>query len=110
MTNDPLTHLEEQLGRLLVTGVIASAALLSAGLIFWLLNPGAPRTGWLLNAGLIVLMATPILRVIVSVVEYVRVKQWFFVLVTLIVLGELAVTVAVALWGRISIFHLLRNR
>jgi uncharacterized membrane protein len=97
VTGDPLAHLEDQLGKLLVTGVIASAALLSAGLIFWLMNPGAPRTGWLLNAGLICLMATPILRVIVSVAEYIRLKQWFFVAVTLVVLAELAVTVGVAL-------------
>ena len=101
MTDDSLAHLEEQLGKLLVSGVIASAALLSAGLLLWLRNPGAPRTGWLLNAGLIVLMATPILRVIVSVAEYVRLKQWFFVGVTLIVLAELAVTIGVAFRGQI---------
>ena len=99
MTDDSLGHLEEQLGKLLVTGVIVSAALLSTGLIFWLVNPGAARTGWVLNAGLIVLMGTPITRVAVSVAEYVRLKQWFFVAVTLIVLAELAVTVGVALWS-----------
>ena len=95
--DDSLTTLEHKLGRLLVTGVAASAVLLSAGLLFWLWHPGAPRTDWLLNAGLIVLMGTPILRVIVSAAEYVRLRQWFFVLVTLIVLAELTVTVAVAL-------------
>jgi len=43
------------------------------------------------------LMATPILRVIVSVAEYVWLRQWFFVIVTLVVLAELTVTVVVAL-------------
>ncbi len=100
MIADPLTRLEQKLGQLLVTGVIASAALLAAGLLFWLSNPGAPRTAGLLNAGLIVLMATPIMRVIVSVAEYVRLRQWFFVAVTLVVLAELSVTVAVALSRR----------
>ena len=96
-TSDALTTLEHRLGRLLVTGVVLSAVLLASGLVFWLWHPGAPSSGWLLNAGLIVLMATPIVRVIVSVAEYVRLRQWFFVVVTLIVLAELTVTVAVAL-------------
>jgi uncharacterized membrane protein len=42
-------------------------------------------------------MATPILRVIVSFAEYVRMKDWFFVLTTAIVLAELAFTVLTAL-------------
>jgi uncharacterized membrane protein len=100
VTGDPLARLEAKLGRLLVMGVIVSAALLATGLLFWLWHPAAPRSGWLLNAGLIVLMATPIVRVIVSVVEYVQLRQWFFVVVTLVVLAELTVTVGVALSRR----------
>jgi uncharacterized membrane protein len=100
VTADPLSRLEERLGRLLVTGVIVSAVLLAGGLLFWLWHPGAPRTDWLLNAGLIVLMGTPIVRVIVSVAEYVRLREWFFVIVTLVVLAELTVTVGVALSRR----------
>lgn len=94
---DPLMRLEQKLGQLLVSGVITSATLLAFGLFFWMLNPAASRTDWLLNAGLIVLMATPIMRVVVSVAEYVRLRQWFFVAVTLVVLAELTVTVVVAL-------------
>jgi len=100
VSDDPLITFEHKLGRLLVTGVAASAVLLAAGLVFWLWHPGAPRAGWLLNAGLIVLMGTPIVRVVVSVAEYVRVRQWFFVAVTLVVLAELTVTVGVALSRR----------
>jgi uncharacterized membrane protein len=40
----------------------------------------------------VVLMATPILRVVVSVVEYVRMRDWFFAATTIIVLTELAWT------------------
>ena len=97
MTAPSLTHLERQLGRILLGGVLTSALLLAAGLILWLLNPAASHGDWLLNAGLIVLMATPIMRVIVSVAEYVQLRQWFFVAVTLIVLAELSLTVGVAL-------------
>ena len=97
---DSLITFEHKLGRLLATGVAASAVLIAAGLLFWLWHPGAPRAGWLLNAGLIVLMGTPIVRVIVSVAEYVRLREWFFVAVTLVVLAELMVTVGVALSRR----------
>ena len=42
-------------------------------------------------------MATPMLRVVVSIVEYVRIREWFFVLTTLIVLTELVGGVLYAL-------------
>lgn len=96
-TADSLAQLERKLGHLLVSGVIVSAGLLALGLSFWLFGPRGSRTDWLLNAGLVVLMATPILRVVVSVAEYVRLRQWFFVAVTVVVLAELMVTVVVAL-------------
>jgi uncharacterized membrane protein len=92
-----LVRLEVRLGRLLVTGVIASATLLATGLGLWLSGSHPTAAAWLLNAGLIALMATPILRVLVSFAEYVAMKQWFFVGVTVLVLLELSVTVLVAL-------------
>lgn len=92
-----LSRLEHHLARLLVTGVIASAVLLFIGLALWLESPDSHAARWLLNAGLIVLMATPILRVVVSVVEYVRIRDWFFVAITIVVLVELTLTVVVAL-------------
>ena len=58
-------------------------------------------TGRLLTAGLLVLMATPMLRVLLSLVEYVRMRDWLFVATTLVVLAELSVAVASALgWRR----------
>ena len=92
-----LVRLEVRLGHLLVTGVIASATLLATGLGLWLSGSHTTAAAWLLNAGLIALMATPILRVCVSFAEYVAMKQWFFVGVTVLVLLELTVTVVVAL-------------
>jgi uncharacterized membrane protein len=77
--------------------VIVSAVLLTAGLALWLTSPDAPLSRALLNGGLVVLMATPILRVFVSFVEYVRMKDWVFVATTIVVLVELTVTVVVAL-------------
>ena len=100
MTEDDspsLVRLEVRLGHLLVTGVIASAILLAFGLGLWLSGSHPTASAWLLNAGLITLMATPILRVLVSFAEYLAMKQWFFAGVTVLVLLELSVTVLVAL-------------
>ena len=88
----PLARLERHLGYLLVTGVIAAAACLSVGLALYVTGPDSTLAMRLLEAGLYVLMATPILRVVVSVVEYVRMRDWFFTLTTLAVLTELGIT------------------
>ena len=94
MTETPLTRLERHLGRLLLAGVLASAACLAVGLVLTFAGRSA---GAILTTGLVLLMATPILRVIVSIVEYVRMRDWLFVAVTLFVLLVLAGTMAVAL-------------
>jgi uncharacterized membrane protein len=92
-----LGRLEVHLGRLLVTGVTISTILLVIGLGLWLTDSHSASALWFLNGGLIVLMATPIMRVIVSFAEYVAMRQWFFAAVTIVVLLELSVTVLVAL-------------
>ena len=96
-TEDGLSRLEARLGRLLVTGVTISAAALGVGLLIWLIAPSSPAANLLLKIGLFVLMATPILRVIVSAVEYVRMRDWFFVATTLAVLAVLGVTIFYAI-------------
>jgi uncharacterized membrane protein len=94
-----LHRLEEQLGRLLITGVIVSAIALMAGLALYVVNPSSGLSSTLLTVGLFVLMATPMLRVVVSFVEYIRMKDWFFMATTVVVLGVLAMTVILAWWG-----------
>ena len=99
MTNEleAFARLERQLGRLLLIGVTTSSVLLSFGLVFLIAAPGSGTPGMLLTAGLLILMATPMLRILASLVEYVRMKEWLFVLTTSIVLLELSVGVVVAL-------------
>jgi uncharacterized membrane protein len=97
---EALGRLEQQLARLLIAGVIVSAVLLAAGLALWLADPRSALSTWLLNAGLIALMATPIMRVVVSFVEYVRMRDWVFVALTVVVLAELTLTMTVALSRR----------
>jgi uncharacterized membrane protein len=91
-----LGDLERQLGRLLVGGVIVSAVLLTGGLALWLMDSDGAVAVALLNAGLLALMATPILRVVVSFAEYVRMRDWFFAAMTIAVLAELTLTLLVA--------------
>lgn len=94
---DQLYAFEETLGRLLVTGVVVSALLLTLGLVAWLAGLGAGHL--LMMAGLVLLMATPILRVALSVAEYVRLGDWLFSITTLLVLMVLLASVLVALRG-----------
>ena len=93
---DSLLALEHRLGRVFVAGLTVSASALALGLVAHLAGAGAAAT-LLLNGGLAILMATPLLRVLVSIAEYVRLADWFFVITTVAVLVELSVTMIYAL-------------
>ena len=82
---EAIARLEIQLGRLLFAGVTSAAICLAAGLSLWMgkVWPGAANV--LLTTGLIILMMTPIARVVASIVVYVRMRDWFFVATTLMV-------------------------
>jgi uncharacterized membrane protein len=95
--SDALARLERHVGRIFVVGVAVSAPILAAGLALYLVSPDLPATGVLLDAGLLMLMATPMLRVLLSVIEYVKMRDWFFVTTTLAVIAELSVTIISAL-------------
>jgi uncharacterized membrane protein len=56
----------------------------------------ATLAGSLLEAALVILIATPPARVVVSVVEYMRERDWMFVTLTLVVLLALAGSVLAA--------------
>jgi uncharacterized membrane protein len=96
---DALQHLELTLGRLLHAGVLSSAFCLAAGLILWLMLGPSTLSSGALTLGLLILMATPVMRVLVSLVMYVRMRDWFFVATTVLVFVLLAVTVTVAWIG-----------
>lgn len=101
---------EKPARRALLTGVSLSAAMLAAGLlIVWIRHearsnepPALSEIGLglqqgrgtsLLYAGLLFLAATPILRVVVMVGVYLRRRELFMAVVSIIVLGLLAVGV-----------------
>ncbi|RPJ58758.1 MAG: DUF1634 domain-containing protein [Acidobacteria bacterium] len=89
MTEPSTARLERNIGRVLRAGAIFSAALLAAGLVFEAAAPASPAAGFLLAAGLIVLMATPVARVVLSIVEFGAEGDWRFVAIGLTVLGVL---------------------
>jgi len=89
-------HLELIIGRVLRFGTATSSTCFAAGLSLMILVRGGALARVLLPAGLIILLATPAARVIVSVVGYVRERDWLFVALTLAVLLALAASVGAA--------------
>ncbi|HUF22639.1 MAG TPA: DUF1634 domain-containing protein [Vicinamibacterales bacterium] len=68
--------------------VWVSAALLGAGLLLWL--AGAASALPVLHAGLWVLIAVPIARMLTSAVAYAASRDWPFFALTLVVIACLA--------------------
>jgi len=89
---DPIDRLERQVGRLLQTGVLLAASCLAIGLVLSM-TAGGSLAARLLTAGLVVLMLTPLARVVASLVAYVRLRDWFFAGMTVLVF-----VVLVAAW------------
>jgi hypothetical protein len=88
--------LEVLLGRVLGAGVRVSAVLLGVGLVLFMAGLTPRAADLLLHAGLVALMATPMLRVVISVVEYARARDWFYIATTGAVLLVLIGTIVVA--------------
>jgi uncharacterized membrane protein len=89
--------MERVVGIVLRSGVIASSACLTVGLILSLARGGAAAAAFLLNAGILILLATPVARVVVSTMEYVSERDWRFAALTGIVLLELIASAVAAL-------------
>ena len=100
MREADVQRLERLLAALMLRGVQFSAACLVLGLGLWLADGGPPHAMWLLTTGLIALMATPMLRVGVSVAEAIRLRDWFFVVTTAAVALLLSLSVTYALLTR----------
>jgi uncharacterized membrane protein len=92
-----LEQMEERIGRLLSVGTIVSSGLLAIGLVLWI--GGAPQvlSSSLLKAGLVVLIATPIGRVVASAVGFTLQRDWQMVVMTALVLASLFASLAVAM-------------
>jgi uncharacterized membrane protein len=89
--------LERAIGVVLRAGVTASSACLALGLIGSMVAGQRELSRILLHTGLIVLLATPVARVVVSIAQYVRERDWAFAALTTIVLIELLASAVAAL-------------
>ena len=87
---------EMALGRLLGIGVLASTMCLAAGLVMTLAAGDSGPARGLLSTGLVLLLATPAARVVLSAVSYARRRDWRFVVLTLIVFLQLVASVIIA--------------
>lgn len=93
-----MTGFQRALGRTLGIGVSLATALLAVGLVLSFTAPG-PEADLVLHAGLVVLMGTPMARVLLTFAEYARERDWFFAANALAVLVVLATTIWEA-WRR----------
>jgi uncharacterized membrane protein len=93
MTMDAL---ERRIGYVLKSGSMISTALLALGVVVVLAAPAAAAGPILIQAGLLIVIATPIVRVIVSMFGFAQEHEWKFVVMTLAVLGVLAASVVAA--------------
>jgi uncharacterized membrane protein len=91
---------EVAVGRLLGIGVLISSTCLAAGLVLALARGDDGPARALLSAGLVLLMATPAARVVLSAISYLRRRDWLFASLTIIVLLQLLASVIVALRAR----------
>lgn len=97
--NAPTTTdtLEVTLGRVLRAGVTFSTIALAAGLVSALAVGTGRLTNLLLASGVVILVATPVARVLISSIAYVRRRDWTFAILTLIVLAELVASIVAAI-------------
>jgi len=91
--------LERIIGTVLRVGVGASSICLVAGVLLFFAGVGAIASP-LLQTGIVILLATPVARVVVSVAQYVGERDWTFTTLTVVVLVELLASVVAAL-----VFH-----
>jgi uncharacterized membrane protein len=89
--------LEQVIGTVLRAGVLTSSICLGVGLALSLIGATATVANTLLQVGIVVLLATPVARVLVSIVEYAQQRDWKFTLLTAIVLVELLASAVAAL-------------
>lgn len=82
---DDTRGLERTIGGVLTAGTRVSTVCLALGLLLTWIAPGRGAT-LLLHAGIVVLMATPALRVAVSVGGFARRREWWLVLCAALVL------------------------
>jgi uncharacterized membrane protein len=109
-----MNKLNLTISRVLTTGLAAAVLLLVAGVVISLARPGLPgvhqtsvrgipgaiaglRPAGFFDLGLLLLVATPIARVVALLAGFTRRKMWLFSLISLLVLAGLAASAVLGL-------------
>ena len=79
-------------------GTWVSVALLTAGMLLWIVSPAGTLAEMMLNSGLVLLMATPVARLVAALVEEIRVREWRFAALGVVVLLLLCGSVVISFW------------
>lgn len=67
-------------------GTALTSILLALGLLLWLMAPEGALAKTLLDAGLFVLIATPVTRLVAALAEELRKREWRYVVLGAVVL------------------------
>ncbi len=97
MRDEEADRLERVVGRVLRVGWVTSTSILAVGLALALLVPWFAPATTIIRAGLIVLLLTPVSRVVASVVEYTTDRDWLFAGLTFMVLAIILASMFVAI-------------
>jgi uncharacterized membrane protein len=89
---------ERILAKVLRIGSIIAGAMLAVGIVAMLVT-GAAWSVWLITAGLITLLATPVMRVLVAAIVFVKERDWLYALFCLVVPCALAIGVKLGMVG-----------
>ena len=92
-----MTRLERSVALVLRAGVMLSSACLAIGLGLSFVPAAHAVAAALLQIGIVVLLCTPVARVVISTIEYVVEREWRFAALTTIVLLELVASAVAAL-------------
>ena len=90
-------RLERAVGIVLRAVVTLSSACLAVGVLWSLVTGESGAARILLQIGIVVLLMTPVARVVVSIAQYVSDRDWSFATLTTIVLIELLASAVAAL-------------
>jgi uncharacterized membrane protein len=91
------TTIERRIGVVLTLGSRVSTVLLAVGVLILLAVPSATIGSLFVHAGLIVVLVTPLARVVASLIGFAQKGDWLFVAMTLAVLGVLAGSIVAAI-------------
>jgi uncharacterized membrane protein len=85
MKPERLTNADHRVAVMLRAGAYGSMVMLLTGWLLWATVSG-PSGPWVMRAGVLVLMATPVMRVITLLLLYFHARDWKYALISFVVL------------------------